>query len=477
MAEITQQDSGLRLDRLTAALAERLRRLAAAWPRRLRLHGALLLLLAGMVLVLDSVLIPFHAGDDDDHFSAAYAAAQGHLGPERSVAAVRTTSSWIDPAIPAFARSNFHATRLVSRPDLRPTAWTGRDELLPVPLSSYMPLVYLPQIAAIKLYRGAGASLQATIHAARVANGLAALAIIGLALIMLPETLGLFVLVLIGLPKWMQLFASNSADPMDVAIAMAVLAFCCRAQTAARPPAGWHFALAALGVMALGGARPPLLAMALPLAWAAWHHRSWRGLAATGTAVALCLAWWASVLPYVRDARTPVTGTFAEKTIQFAVYWPTMIAQTLAERGQFYLATFVGEMGYGDARSGQFYALPLWSYAIAGLIIALGLAALGDRHFRSGRATTAVHALTGLAVIGGIFLSLAAGCTNLGEMTIQGVQGRYFMIPLAVLAAAGAGALPPVDRAAALLRQVLPLYLLCNFTMMAGLGIVLYWSW
>ncbi|HET9630395.1 MAG TPA: hypothetical protein VFP14_13030, partial [Novosphingobium sp.] len=49
-----------------------------------RLSGfakAMLALLAGAILVLDFLFIPFHAADDEEHFPLAYAAAHFHLGP------------------------------------------------------------------------------------------------------------------------------------------------------------------------------------------------------------------------------------------------------------------------------------------------------------------------------------------------------------------------------------------------------------
>ena len=451
------------------------------WQRLGTVQGAVLVMLAAMVLVLDSVLIPFHAADDDDHFSAAYAAAHFHFGPVRSPDPAVSSGGYVDAALPGVIERNYHAVRLGTKPVLEPTRWQGREVFHPTPLTTYLPLVYLPQIVAIRAGEAAGASVETTIHLARAANGLAALALVGLALVLLPEGLGVLVLLLFSLPKWLQLFASNSADPIDNALVAVLLGFACAAlqKGEGRTFSSRHWALAALGLLALGGARPPLLALALPLVLAAWRGRSRFGIAAVVGACVVALGWWAHAMPAMHDARTPVTGTFGEKLSQFVFHAPQMLVETLSARGIYYAATFVGEMGYGDGRTGHFYPLPLWVYPLAAVMLGLCVAGLGagERRLRLDPLASGALVVAALAMVGGIFFSMALGCTNLGEMVIEGVQGRYLLAPLVLLAAAAAGAMPPLPAAAARARALLPLFLTCNFALMAGLGIELYWRW
>lgn len=450
------------------------------WRRLGAMQGAVLVMLAAMVLVLDSVLIPFHAADDDDHFSAAYAAAHLHLGPVRSPDPAVSSGAMVDAALPGVIERNYHAVRLGTKPVLEPTQWTGRETFHPTPLTAYLPLVYLPQIAAIRAGEAAGASVETTIHLARVANGLAALALVGLALALLPEGLGVLALLLFSLPKWLQLLASNSADPIDNGLVLVLLAVALRGlQEGGAGPRfkTRHWVLAALGLLVLGGARPPMLALALPLALAAWRERNRPGIAAIVSSCVAALGWWAWTMPAMHDARTRVTGTFAEKLAQFVFHGPQMLAETFAARGLYYGATFVGEMGYGDGRTGHFYPLPLWVYPLAAVLLGLGVAGLGERRFRLDPLARAALAVAALAMLGGIFFSMALGCTNLGAMVIEGVQGRYFLAPLVLLAAVAAGWMRPVPAAAARARGLLPLFLTCNFALMAGLGLELYWRW
>lgn len=450
-----------------------------AWLVRLpftRLQRTMLVLLVGAILVLDSLFIPFHAADDEDHFAIASAAAHFHFMPVPAPDPSVSSGNYVDAALPGVIRRNYHAVRLEARPDIGRTPWAGREVYFPIPASVYLPLAYLPQMLAIRAGEAVGATIETTIYAARVTNGLTALAIIAVALAFLPEAVGLFVLVLLSLPKSLQVFASNSADPVIHALTIALMAFVWSALKSERGPRPWHYGLAGLALLTLAGIRPPLAALGLPLAYAALHRRSGWGLAAAVGGVALAGAWWKLVLPIHHDLRLPVTGAFADKVMVFATHWPVMIYETLAQRGLYYWFAFIGELGYGNAGTGAMQPLPLFVYPVAMAVLALAFAALGDARTRLPAPAPAVFGLTAIAVAFGVFFTMALGCTSLGETVIVGVQGRYFMTAVLLAAMAAATGLPRATRAREVLVRVMPAFLAFNFAVMAAAGFRLYWS-
>lgn len=443
-------------------------------PAARRYQLIMLAILAVMSLVLDSVFMQFHAADDEDHFGIAYAASHFRFGPVPSPDPALSSGSYVDAALPGVVQRNFEAVRLAAKPVRTSTAWTGRQIYMPLPATVYLPLAYTPQMIAIRLGEAAGLTVETTIHMARVANGLTALAIIAAALAFMPETIGLFVLVLLALPKSLQVFASNSADPMIHAITIALVAFFCRAAIADWKPKSWHYAAAGLGCLVLGGVRPPLAALGLLPLYVAVRRRNPVGMAMAGVAMVLAVGWWAYVMPFLYDTRCQAAGTLGDKVGMFASHGVQMFAETLSTRGFYYWAGFIGEIGYGDARTGYFRSLPLWTYGFASVTLVLGLASLGARELRMATTEKVVPAAVALIVVIGIFFALSVGCTIYGSRIIEGVQGRYFVTPLLLLTIPAAALLPPSDGIGKLLRYALPVFLVANFAMMTAIGIQLY---
>lgn len=428
-----------------------------------------------MVMVLDSVFIPLHAADDEDHFAIAYAASHFRLGPVPAPNPAISSGSYVDAAIPRVVKRNFDAVRLSTRPIAARTPWSGRQVYVPLPASVYLPLVYLPQMIAIRIGEAAGLSVETTIYLARIFNGMTALALIAAAMAYLPETIGIFVLLLLSLPKSLQLFASNSADPVDHAITIAIIAFFCRAVASEWNPKPWHYAVASIGILMLGGVRPPLAAVGLLIFYVVFRRRSIPGMAFSALAMAMAVAWWAVVLPIYHDLRCQNAGSLVDKTVMFATHGPQMIGETLASRGTYYWGTFIGELGYGDARIGYLIPLPAWIYWAASAMLMLGVASLGSEKLRIEPLAKAVPAISAILVTAGIFFSLSIACTSFGRTVIEGVQGRYFVTPVLLLSIVVAALLPRLDFPTKLLRYALRFFLVGNFVVMAVAGINLYW--
>ena len=230
---------------------------------------------------------PFWVQDEQDHFFRAYQLSEfellgsvrdGTLGavlPESlyKVSLPFVQSGRADPFVVADVVA-------LARIPLEP----GRRRFLDLTYSGTRPpLAYAPQIAAIWFGRALGFGPLELFHAARLANCLAALLLVALALRLIP-TGKPTLFALAAMPAPLTLFASVSPDAMTIATMIAFTALAVRASFRGRWTPGAFAAAAALATVACMH-RPtyaPLLLIGLP---AVFHDaRRLRTLAEIGRA-------------------------------------------------------------------------------------------------------------------------------------------------------------------------------------------------
>ena len=441
-------------------------------------NRTIMTLFVPILLAINLVFIPFHAGDDENRFAVAYTLAHLEIGPVSSSNPSLSSGGYVDAAIPIVIAQNWRSVRLApsSPPVVRTdTAWTGRDVFMPLPDTAYLPLLFAPQAVLIRIGELAGWSVQQTIFAARLANGAFALALISISLTYLPQGVGGFVLAILALPKSLQLFASNSADPMMYAVTIALMAFYCSAIATDWRPKAWHYALAGIGVVALGGGRPPLTAFGLLVAYVAFRKRDRIGSLIAAISIALPFVWWASVLPLLHDTTCATAGSVGEKLGSFLSHAPQLVGQTISERAPYYWITFIGELGYGNALVGYAQILPLWIYLPTTAILFFGLSMSGAESYSMSIMDRASPALASAAALTGIFFSFVMACNAMDAPVIRGIQGRYFTAPLLVAVLAIAPSLPSMMLLPKIYRSVLVAFLLVSFYIMLNEGLRLYW--
>ena len=409
-----------------------------------------------VLLVLTLMLGPFHAPDDDDHVKRAYTLAHGAVWPVNRPGSA--TGGMIDAGLDAMVRRHHPLVTDWGRsglPDYREhgpaprgtIAWTGSVVFSPMPgAASYLPLIYLPQAVALRVGEALRLPVQGSVALARVANGVAAVALIAAALTRMPYAAGLTVALLL-LPKSLVQFASNSADPLIHALTLWVLVFGLRGLCAGVRPGVLGYVGVAVALLVLVGVRPPAVVVAvLPLAVAV-RQRDGVGAALVVAGVGAALAWFHATSGMILDPRCGAAGSLVEKAAAFATGGPGLVLRTVLALGPVYLLTFIGEAGWSTA------ALDGWVYAVALLVMALACVSDGRAGFVR---APLVRGLLLVAAAGSAVLVLFAMyvvCTAQSEAVIRGVQGRYFMTAALVLAPVMAGLWP---RRAGWLRLGLP---------------------
>lgn len=404
-------------------------------------------LLAGLLFGFAFVVAtpPFQAPDEPSHFYHSYALSEGTLWATRR-------AEGLGAVLPASVQELGFTLRgdLPGHPDRKISPQTIRAEL-GRPLEPerrvfvdfrnsalFTPVPYLPQAAGILLARGLGASPLVLLYAARVANLLAATALIAVGLRRLPSLRWLITLLALT-PMVLFLRASASADAVTDALAFLVAGVAARlAWGDAEEGGGWReMAILTAGVAALcmtklvyaplallvfliparrfpGGRRGPALSLFL-------------AVTAAAVCVALATANAAADLPLRPDS--PVDQS---RQIRDALADPFRVAGIFAEdylrQGDRYAAQIVGQLGWLDTNLPKPF---LWiSLIVLGLLVLLdGLPPVEVKPWQ--RALLCLMAVSTLALVSA---SQYAIWTAYGADYVDGVQGRY-LIPLAPAAA------------------------------------------
>jgi uncharacterized membrane protein len=404
---------------------------------------------------------PLQSPDELRHLARALAVSEGTLGSEAIVdgaPSIRVPRSLLGlqrrlgEGIQLNADRRQDPARIrreLARPaSLEPRIWR------PLP-SLYSPVAYLPQALGVGAARGLGLPIVVWLYAGRVANLAAYLALCVIALRAAPAHATTLLAVAL-LPMTLFLAATLSADAPTNALAFAWLAAAWRAM-APGPPLGPRAILGlALLAAALGLAKPgyaPLAALALavprqrlggPLRHAA-VTALWLGAALVPAAL------WSGYVASLRPEAL-VPGADPGAQLRWIAEHPAgfvrVLAGSLAELSNVWLATFVGVLGHADTW------LPRWLYtalplALLALAVADGGAASPLRGWRRGFGLALALATAGAT------LSVAyLGWNPVGDGLIRGVQGRYFTpaapLALAVLHWPRGRGLPPPARLAAL---------------------------
>lgn len=407
-------------------------------PRRL------FLLLAPLVFATYALLIPpFQSFDENQHLYRAWQISNGEWRTERRgdqsggelpPGLVEATIQEIGGITPHFQRtirtkplSQAFATATPFGTE-RPRQFTDFKGA-----AVYSPVGYLPQAATIAAGRQFGWSVEETLRAGRLVNAALAIGLIALAISLLP--FGRWIMATVALSPPVAAAASNfGQDGMLLGTTFLLTALGLRA-IAER---GWtwrHAALAAPAAIAATAIKfvyLPLAALSL-LPWPARNERLRRLLPPLGFTflAAAALALWlslnaSSMASFKSDV--PPLGDQIARMISDPLGYLRLVAQT-------YLVTWphltIGLYMFGD--STVLPNVPAWLAGVFALALAMGA---GEevpglsRRLRLWLLT--VFAGVALATATALFLTY----TPPGFSFIRGMQGRYFLPVLPLLAIA-----------------------------------------
>lgn len=430
-----------------------------------RSHPQRLKLALGLVVILGAAWLswlvpPIQSPDENAHFLRAYAIAQGQplllalpkgfeyatdsqeivQIVERAKRMPGRMGGFIDVALLDFVDAHL---ALAGHPDKRLTQaeqerlakleWAGAKRFYLMPGTGYyLPAIYLPQAGAIAVGQAMHLTVLQSYRLARALTLLTCLVVLYLAFsIHRPSPLAVALLVL---P--MSLFQLLMPTIDGLTNCLAVLALSLYRHTVGSAPRlsfGASLSLS-LCVFLLATSRTHLLPMLLLPLFVAWHGRwRWDVLLAGATTIA-ALAWTVFALQTTADpriAREHTTQHLLAHYLLDPIDFLQIVFASLAntELSTFYERSFIGILGWLDTPLESYFYPLLWS----GLLICAAASVPWSAGRRDGM-TRVVLALAAVISVAMIFLALLVTWSPHPATTVVGVQGRYFMIPMLVLA-------------------------------------------
>ena len=416
-------------------------------------------LLAFMTLTALSRLVPpMQSPDENSHFMRAAMLANGQWSLQAAPAGTPSELSgiggWVDKNLALFAFESLAiATRQNSKPPMelrehhQALHWAGDKVFYPVPGTGYyFPLIYAPQALALGLGEALGLGIATSYQLTRSLTLVVICLLIALAWQRFTPNAAV---VAVGtLPMALFQAISPTLDGLTTALALLAISEFLR-RLSSPPPAdtgsAWLLWTSLFLVITSRTHLAPMLLMPLYLAW---RHRSGRDWSGGLVLWAACAAWVVYAMANTTDARVVRQHTTIDILRDYLTHplsFLRLVGDTLAHDNNltFYAQSFIGILGWLDT------PLIARSYLLIGAaLMAALLASVPWRNERANAATRLCLVVVSASAVLLTFLALAATWTPYPAIAIEGVQGRYFLVP-ALLACYALGPIQPRAEATA----------------------------
>ena len=432
---------------------------------------------------------PFQVPDEIAHFHRAYAISEGHVIMERRDGVTGALMPTSLQAITSVSENlPFHPEARQDRTRLRtmmamPLDPTERTFIVVTGAANYAPIPYLPHLIGIWIGRLIGMPVLGVFWTARIFGLLGYCGIMALAIRLMPwgkRTLSLLAL----LPMALTEAVGISADSMTMGLTFLFCALVFRAfadsafvkEHTGIPLSTWvAFLLLSAALPLCKSLYILVLGLLLLLPFSGSSNgtpRQVRNLRLIGvgvcwlTAIAVFAIWnrmtsGLSALSQIDgvNAASQISGMIADPVAGAKVIFGSMWSQ-----GKAHLLEMIGVLGWLDTR------LPMWMY-LAYMVMLASLFLLDGPS--CGWMARCWSGLLFLGISIAVFASLYMAWTRIGAPAVEGVQGRYFL-PLMPLVAAAIGFRPSESRRryAAWLSGLVPFLLLLTL----GVVYLRYWG-
>jgi len=439
---------------------------AAAW-----------VMLCIVLALVGSRMQPMQSPDENQHVARAWLLADGQwrlqapAGQMSGGAIDANLNAYILGMLRGWAGEPELRTPPARIAELRALRWRddGLREFAQIPGTGYyLPLVYAPQALGLTLGSLLGWTIDDSYRLARLLAQMSTAALLVAAwLLARPWRPPALALGLLALPMSLFQFAAPTIDGITTGLAMVALALSWRhtlsgERLGAATIAALATALALLVTTRLHAL--PMLALPLLLAWRL-RQPSLAMLAAGLLALAAAwTAWAAAGTVDTRVVRELSAGAIVRHHLTAPWEFAAVVGRTLAAPAwrEFMGSSFVGVLGWLDT------PLPPGAYRALGLGL-LGLAiggAAGASLAMPHGPMRAIRLLgVGMALVSAliVFAALLAAWTPHPATIIQGMQGRYLLLPALLASCALLPALP----APAMGRRLIPWTVLAIFAMLS----------
>jgi uncharacterized membrane protein len=390
---------------------------------------------------------PFQVPDEHEHYLYARAITTGSILPHdlpnsrRGGTVTRADIELIQvfDAVPFYLDHSLRAT-----PELFDKARhvTGADVLVPANywgVAVYSPLAYVTPAVAMLAADALGLDRLDSFYAGRAANVLLFVLAVAFAIWIAPTGRPAFAFIFL-LPMPLYEAASFSADVLAFALSAIVCALLARVAAGISSSVLWLW-IAALLIAILSTIKSPLVALAVPLMVLGWRVSARTAPLLGLTVIGAWMAWnfgFALGESYAARLRTIPGGVSTHDQMQFLLAHPQSIIsiaiETMRQKALIYIGSGIGVFGFFNT------PLAIWFYLLAlviGLVMFVG-SSLSER-LKMALGFRLALAVAGLIAIALTFGTLYLAWTPVGSNVVLGVQGRYFIPILIILALSVSG--------------------------------------
>lgn len=421
----------------------------------------LLILIVGSFF--SALIPPLQSPDEPDHIKRAYLLSKGTIvldAPQGSNSSGGMIDSGLATYFSAYEVLKFKPDRKLSADEIdsaKSIKWTGVKEFSPAPGTGfYFPVIYLPQAIGLTLGESLGLSIDMSYQLARF------MALCTIAVILFfafkiyyvnPLTIALLII-----PMSVFQFSSASLDGVSTALAVFSIATFLRISDDKINASPWLFYLLTLSVVLLTTSRVNLLPLLALVLVACFYTKKKKLFYVFAFALLFVLAWLAIAIKttaYPRLAVGTSTASVALFYIKNPLAFYDVLMATLSNTDIviFYRNSFFGMLGWLDTRFSDKIIENLFIYTVL-----IGLLSVSVKRVKTEWFPRLVVLFSALVSVLLIFFALLITWNPHPASLIQGVQGRYFLVPMIMVAYAISGGIKldeGISRKIALLMVIL----------------------
>ena len=394
-------------------------------------------------ILVSIVVPPFQSPDEFEHITRAYLLGKGNI--VLAAPSGQSSGGMVDTGLTRymdmFSPLPFKSERKLSSKEIseaQEISWTGSEVLRPaLGMAYYFPGIYAVHMLGLKFGEWLNLSVDTSYKLCR-------LFLLFSTCLILFYSFQLYrppavVLALLVIPMSLFQFASASLDGIATALAIFIISVCLNAQVTKEAFKSGLFYLAIAAWLLLASSRLQLFSMILLPALLGWTVRRYRYGVIVVLAALAVVVWQVVVLKTIVDGRVSL-GASSSEILQFYLFDPSKFADVIGNtlgnpqliKG--YFSSFFGILGWLDTpfKDAEYKYL----FFITVLVALLSVDYKGLMQQLSARAALLLSSIGAVATI---FLAMLVTWTPHPALYIDGVQGRYFLIPALLIAYALSG--------------------------------------
>lgn len=387
--------------------------------------------------ILSTIIPPFQSPDESDHVARAYLLTKRQIlldAPEG-----KSSGGMIDSGLASYIEAypgiRFNTGRRISAEEIESAKqihWSREKQFFPAPGTGYnFPLLYTPQALGLFIGQKLDLSIDTSFRLARSGALIASFLVIYLAFRIYSPPLS--VMALLILPMTVFQLSSASLDGIATALSIFAISVFMRISTD-KSPEPWLLYALAVSVILAASSRAHLVPLILLIGGSFFFNKRRESLVAAATALILVALWFLISVNTTVDTRV-VKGAPTSGIIYFYLTDPFAFFDILfatlgnSDLQQFYAESFIGILGWLDSRFDNSTYIYIYSLLIA--IFATSLSFKGIRREWFKKLLLTLCATSSLLII---FFALLVAWNPHPAQIIQGVQGRYFLVPAILMA-------------------------------------------